>query len=211
MDASHPHTGTHALAAPHDRIDVAWLEQRLKDHNATRRSKLSAYFEGVMEFVQDPPTLSRSPTPDRDTALWQEKMYTSPRPRDNRQGRWSGKTPRVPIRRTTNESDSDMSDLLQRRKRRKFSYLMGREYTDFDRTCYSCSCTQTESSHTYPETTGSENASQVASGSECTCHGDEVEESEGWTCMAGWYFENENATEEIPLKMSTISPGQFST
>lgn len=133
MDTSDHDGSALGMAAPYDHIDIGWVERRLNEQAGVRRSRLAAYFEGVMEFQEPPPCLSRSPTPEpHDHRAWQTgaASYSGARPSMEHASRRrsSGKgIPRLPIRRSTIESDSDATELGQRRKRREMIIFTGRE------------------------------------------------------------------------------------
>lgn len=116
-------TGDHISALgmghPYDHIDIGWVEQRLNEQAGARRSRLAAYFDGYMEFTEQPPALSRSPTPEP-----QDRSY---RAVDQRRS-GDKEAARLPRRRGTVESDSDATDIQQRRKRRKYIALLLRNF-----------------------------------------------------------------------------------
>jgi hypothetical protein len=119
MDTNDHHTGLLGLAGPYEHIDISWVEQRLKEQTGVRRSRLAAYFDGVMEFVEEPPTLSRSPTPEsHDQRAWQNDYSDHLRPSLSRRRSNNKSVPRLPLRQSTSESDAT-NDLQQRRKRRE--------------------------------------------------------------------------------------------
>ena len=114
-------TGDHisalGVAHPHDHIDVGWVEQRLNEQAGVRRSRLAAYFEGYMEFTEQPPALSRSPSPEPQ--YQPNRARTALKHSSQRRSGNKG-VPRLPRRRGTVESDSDATDVQQRRKRREY-------------------------------------------------------------------------------------------
>ncbi|RDL38654.1 uncharacterized protein BP5553_02994 [Venustampulla echinocandica] len=128
-------TGTHRLDAvasslPYDRIDVGWIERRLKDQTraTARTSRLSAYFDGFMEFAEEPPSISRSPSPDlRSPPIWQtgaghNTTHPDPFSRNTINGRRTANgIPQRQTRRSTTESDSDSGYFHQRRIRRQLT------------------------------------------------------------------------------------------
>ncbi|EPE36435.1 hypothetical protein GLAREA_05773 [Glarea lozoyensis ATCC 20868] len=127
MDTTDHHDSALGMRGPYDDdIDIGWVERRLNERAGSRSSRLSAYFEGVMEFVEPPPTISRSPTPEpRHQAAWQAspRYSHSVRPLLDHsfQRRSSGKgIPRIPSRRSTLESDSDSATGLPPRRRRRY-------------------------------------------------------------------------------------------
>jgi len=115
-------TGDHISALgvvnPYDHIDLGWVEQRLNEQAGVRRSRLAAYFDGYMEFTEQPPVLSRTPSPEP-----QDQSHRVRTVLDSSQRRSRGKegAARLPRRRGTFESDSDATDIQQPRKRRQFS------------------------------------------------------------------------------------------
>ncbi|TVY78564.1 hypothetical protein LSUE1_G008404 [Lachnellula suecica] len=121
MDSDDHHGTALGLAGPYDHIDIGWVEQRLNEQAGVRRSRLAAYFEGVMEFYEEPPVISRSPTPDSDDQrAWQGNGGAAHYPNHEQisQRRSNNKgVPRLASRRST--SDSDATDVQQRRKRRQ--------------------------------------------------------------------------------------------
>jgi hypothetical protein len=113
------------VSAPYDFIDTDWVSQRIKDRLPNgRRSKLAAYFDGFMEFTHEPPSLSRSPSPEA------ERTSRSPVDSSSGQFRPSAKNlgagwarrqqPRISTRRSTNASNSDPD--LGSRKRSEFRF-----------------------------------------------------------------------------------------
>jgi hypothetical protein len=129
MDTTDHHASAFRFVGPHDTIDIGWVERRLNERAGSRHSRLSAYFEGVMEFVEQPPTISRSPTPEpQHSGTWQTSSHYSQSVRpsldQSSQRRSSGKgIPRIPSRRSTLESDSDTTTAAQpRRRRRMYNY-----------------------------------------------------------------------------------------
>ncbi|TVY18275.1 hypothetical protein LARI1_G005557 [Lachnellula arida] len=103
------------VANPYNHIDIGWVEQRLNEQAGVRRSRLAAYFDGYMEFTEQPPALSRSPTPEP-----QDHSHRVRPTLDSSQRRSSDKggAARLPRRRGTFESESDATDTQQPRKRR---------------------------------------------------------------------------------------------
>ncbi|CAG8983687.1 hypothetical protein HYALB_00006256 [Hymenoscyphus albidus] len=124
------------MTAPYDHIDIGWVERRLNEQAGVRRSRLAAYFEGVMEFQEPPPCLSRSPTPEpHEQRAWQTGAahYPSARPSlEQRRSKGKG-LPRLPSRRSTLDSDSDGIEQRQRRKRRQVTPVT-RHRINFSRT-----------------------------------------------------------------------------
>jgi hypothetical protein len=116
MDTS-DHISALGVAHPYDHIDVGWVEERLNEQASVRRSRLAAYFEGYMEFTEQPPALSRSPTPEP-----QDQSNRARTALEHSSLRRSGDkgVPRLPRRRGTVESDSDATDVQRRRKRREY-------------------------------------------------------------------------------------------
>jgi hypothetical protein len=119
MGSNGHHLSAMASPAPYDDIDIDWVEQRLKDRAISRRSRLSAYFDGVMEFAERPPSLSRSPSVEvPDSMNWQaggQRSAGHPTQSANRRMGVRGndrRPPRFPSRRSTTESDSDLDHLL---------------------------------------------------------------------------------------------------
>jgi hypothetical protein len=131
MATTDHHASALHLGDPFDNIDIGWVERRLNEQASVRSSRLSAYFEGVMEFVEQPPSISRSPSPEpHDRRAWQASTHYShsarPSLEHTSQRRSSGKLiPRIPSRRSTLESDSDTTTGLQSRHRRRKSYRDG--------------------------------------------------------------------------------------
>lgn len=110
------HISALGVANPYDHIDVGWVEQRLNEQAGVRRSRLAAYFDGYMEFTEQPPTLSRSPSPEpQDQSQHVRPALDSSRRRSTDKGGAA----RLPRRRGTFESDSDATDIQQPRKRRQ--------------------------------------------------------------------------------------------
>jgi len=132
-----PPTDTRLLnrvSAPYDFIDTDWVTQRIKDRLPNgRRSKLAAYFDGFMEFTHEPPSLSRSPSPEA------ERTSRSPVDSSSGQFRPSAKNlgagwarrqqPRISTRRSTNASNSD-PDLGSRKRRNVTPVLRHRQTVD---------------------------------------------------------------------------------
>jgi hypothetical protein len=151
MDTTDHHHNALGMRGPYDDdIDIGWVERRLNDRAGSRSSRLSAYFEGVMEFVEPPPTISRSPSPEpHHQAAWQAspRYSHSVRPSLDHsfQRRSSGKgIPRIPSRRSTLESDSDSATgMPPRRRRRRYIATMFPDRTDaVFRICNPKSCAQ---------------------------------------------------------------------
>jgi hypothetical protein len=123
MDPTEHHVSALSLGSPYDHIDIGWIEQRLNEQDGVRKSRLSAYFDGVMEFVEQPPPISRSPSPEpRDRSAWQASSRHSHIVRSSLdstfRARSSGKgIPRMPSRRSTLESDSDTTIQVQQRRK----------------------------------------------------------------------------------------------
>jgi hypothetical protein len=125
MDTTDHHASGFGFVGSHDNIDIGWVERRLNERAGSRHSRLSAYFEGVMEFVEQPPAISRSPSPEPQyRGAWQSSNHYSQSVRPSLdhslQGRSSDKgVPRIPSRRSTLESDSDTTTASQPRRRRR--------------------------------------------------------------------------------------------
>ncbi|TVY40086.1 hypothetical protein LOCC1_G007264 [Lachnellula occidentalis] len=110
------HISAFGVASPCDHIDVGWVEQRLNEQAGVRRSRLAAYFDGYMEFTEQPPPISRSPSPEpRDQSQRVRTALDSSRRR--RRSTDKGGAARLPRRRGTFDSDSDATDIQQPRKR----------------------------------------------------------------------------------------------
>ncbi|KAH8674457.1 hypothetical protein BGZ60DRAFT_272910 [Tricladium varicosporioides] len=112
-----------ASSTPYDLIDTNWIDQRLKDHPTVRRSKLAAYFEGFMEFTTEPPSISRSPSPEvQRNPIWKKNRFSTgygPSTNGLRGMENSRKHARgIPTRQSTTESDSDPGYAQKSRKRR---------------------------------------------------------------------------------------------
>lgn len=118
MDTNHQHSGALGSPGPYDHIDVGWIEQRLKEKAGARKSKLAGYFEGYMEFYEEPPPLSRSPTPEiQEQGAW----HAGGTAFEQSSRRRPGNTDNAPLprRRGTMGSDSDTTAELQPRRKRR--------------------------------------------------------------------------------------------
>ncbi|CZR60094.1 uncharacterized protein PAC_09989 [Phialocephala subalpina] len=133
MDTNDHHAGLLGLAGPYEHIDISWIEQRLKEQAGARRSRLAAYFDGVMEFVEEPPPLSRSPTPEpHDQRAWQNNYSDHLRTSLSRRRSNNKSVPRLPRRRSTSDSD-DTTEIQKHRKRRQVTPVPQPKF-DYNRT-----------------------------------------------------------------------------